>query len=721
MPSDKADFNKCFPKEFLELRQFSSPYDTYPDPDNPDKLLKLPAHKKFNTPPFDAFKPDRPAFHLTDSNIGFGDLDLCFRQNGQLKDWAHDFVQKWGCLTTNEQSVSGNGCHFFFELEDSIPKDECTGEYKVKGDKFDLKSGGVDYFVKTRWAALTGIPAVMAHPEMMKLDLAGWEEFKRELLSLRPNIKEKDKKQTTWAAKEKTKLTATQVADRIMTRELPVGTKEEKNEANRAFSQSVGFAHRHPADLDFAFYLVKYSGLSQADQLARFEKFKLHAEREDGYNASTFDAARSRVADKETPKRKLFLNVGCMATVKYKKQNWLKRHILLRAALNLFVGDPDIGKTLVIIYYIAELSLAGKKTVIICREDAYDSVWLPRLIVAGANLEHVHPVFNVKVDLDGVVTEDNWMLDNLEHIKLLGQAIREYKAELCLIDPLLDFTGTLNMNLMGDVRAITGPLNEIAQETDAAIVVNCHTTKALVDSAIKAAAGSMQLSGAVPISWLFVKHPHIKNMRLMAQGRNKHGKKRSLKYVIESVPWPEEQCGKEDLLPGEVSDGVGKCVFRGVSDLTAEDVLKLSLQREEPEIERVRRWIIEILAHGPVESHLCWREAKTRGFKRDGVNRACDQLNVARDKKTWTLPVEGGEAAAADFLKQLLKEGRKLPASTCVSEMGDAGFDTHKIDLTNIRRMASIKSTKDGKDSEWYIAAAEDFTADMFEEEEVQQ
>src|SRR5579863_1134964 len=81
----------------------------------------------------------------------------------------------------------------------------------------------------------------------------------------------------------------------------------------------------------------------------------------------------------EKPQRDLFLRHSTMAAVKVKQLVWAVRHVLLMAALNMFTGNPDAGKTLAAIYYMALLSRQGKTIVVICREDDYGSVWKPRL------------------------------------------------------------------------------------------------------------------------------------------------------------------------------------------------------------------------------------------------------------------------------------------------------------------------------------------------------
>lgn len=337
------------------------------------------------------------------------------------------------------------------------------------------------------------------------------------------------------------------------------------------------------------------------------------------------------------PKRKLFLNLGSMATVENKQLKWLKRHIILAAALNLFVGDPDVGKTLVAIFYIAELSRAGKKIIINCREDDYSSMFKPRLVAAGANLENVLPVFGVGVE--GSDEEIPWSFDDQRHLELLEQAITEHEAALCYIDPLADFAGALNLNVSGDVRKITGALAGIAKRTGAAVLVACHTTKAVVDSGIKTASGSFQLMAAVQSSWLLMTDSDVKDQRLMLQGRNKSGKKRGFKYTVESRPWPSAECGAEDLEVGETSDGVGLVVFKGVTDKDASDILQQKLEKGASEIARVRQWITDFLAKGPVATATCWKAAReAMGFSNDSVNKACLQLHIVRNSKTWTLP-----------------------------------------------------------------------------------
>jgi AAA domain len=328
--------------------------------------------------------------------------------------------------------------------------------------------------------------------------------------------------------------------------------------------------------------------------------------------------------------RKLFLSTSVMSKVAVTVLAWAVDHILLAGALNLFVGDPDIGKTLVVIHYMAQLSQAGKKSVVICREDDYGFVWVPRLWAAGANLDLIIPVHYVGDENDSDYKAD-WMLDDPTHREFLKQLLIQEKPALCLIDPLGDFAGSKDLNKSGDIRDLTGPLNKIAKETSTAMVVNCHTTKALIDSAIKSAAGSYQLMAAVQVSWLFMKDPDKPEQRLMLQARNKYGKKRGFKYTITGVPYPEEWPGEKD------EDGIGKVEFKGKETRTADELLERHQDKENGVKTRIRRWLNEMLANGPVETPTAVEMMRVLGFNVNTVTSVCGEMGVLRDGKTWRL------------------------------------------------------------------------------------
>jgi hypothetical protein len=68
---------------------------------------------------------------------------------------------------------------------------------------------------------------------------------------------------------------------------------------------------------------------------------------------------------------------------------------------------------------------------------------------------------------------------------------------------------------------------------------------------------------------------------------------------------------------------------------------------------------------------------------------------------------KGKYAEAAAALRQILARG-KVPARTAINEMKNIGFDLDKMESSEVRRLAGVKSTNSGRNSEWYLATAAD-------------
>lgn len=379
----------------------------------------------------------------------------------------------------------------------------------------------------------------------------------------------------------------------------------------------------------------------------------------DGWDTSTQPALANLGIDPKTvyksPKKSFFLKFArSMSVLEYEELDWLWFNIILKGVVNLFVGLPDAGKTLVAVYIIARLSrgecfpfsakkVKRQKTVVICREDSYNSMWKPRLLAAGADLDYVIPVFGVGDEPGPDGESMPWYLDEQSHRDALKtELLKDPEIGLCVIDPLGDMLAHSDLNKAPDVRRVMGPLGTLAEETGVAVILNCHTTKALIDSVIKMAAGSIQIMAAVQVSFWFTENPDKKNERLMLQGRNKSGKKRGFAYEIISAPWPVG-LPPRDLEEGEEDDGVGLVVFKKRTDIQANDLLAKQGEKGESANSRIRRWLNELLGNGNrVSAEQCNAESDARGFDRNAVTQICMQLKVKRDGKFWWIEIQEG-------------------------------------------------------------------------------
>lgn len=333
--------------------------------------------------------------------------------------------------------------------------------------------------------------------------------------------------------------------------------------------------------------------------------------------------------------KKWFLNEGIVEKTEMENITWAVKDVLLNGCLNLFVGDPDIGKSFMAIHYIAQLTREGKKCIAICKEDSYGNVWKPRLRAAGADLNLVITV-NHMGDMDDPTFKEDWALDNLTHRECLKQLILKHDAALTVIDPLDSFSGGKDLLRRKDVRDLMDPLNEIAQSTKKAILINCHTTKAIVDSVIKCAAGSFQLMAAVQIAWFLMGDPDKEDVSLFMCARNKFGGKTiGQRYTIKSF---------------SETDDTGVIEFKGAEYRSVNGMLKQLTSRlpEDSKAAKCRKWLRQLLDGGPQPSEVCIKAAQAFGFDKNTINAACANLKVLRDGNTWRIePKE--EATQSDI------------------------------------------------------------------------
>ena len=322
--------------------------------------------------------------------------------------------------------------------------------------------------------------------------------------------------------------------------------------------------------------------------------------------------------------RRWFLDASIIGDLMEKNIVWTVKNVIMAGVLNLLVGDPDVGKSFMACVFIATLSKEGKTCLVICKEDDYSNVWKPRLRAAGADLKFVRGVNHVG-DLDDPTIKEDWALDLPHHREALKQCISSVDAALTVIDPLDSFSGTKDLNRRKDCRDLLDPLNEIAQSTGKGILINCHTTKALVDSVIRAAAGNFQIMAAVQVAWFLLVDPDKPDRRLFMCARNKLGAPLSgQRYVIRDF---------------SETDKTGTIEFKGAEYRNVNGILKQMTGRtqEDSKAAKCRKWLLEMLDGRYQPTKLMGDSATAMGFDKNTLNDACKQLNVIRDGATWRI------------------------------------------------------------------------------------
>jgi RecA-family ATPase len=157
-----------------------------------------------------------------------------------------------------------------------------------------------------------------------------------------------------------------------------------------------------------------------------------------------------------------------LSDIKPVRVDWLVPGRLARGHLHLLDGDPDLGKSLVLLDLAARLTTGrpfaegidgargGPATavVVLNAEDGARDTVVPRLLAAGADLGRI-AYFERRPGERGIRLPSQ--------IDLLGDIVRQKEASLVVLDPMLGFLDA-SVNIGSDplVRQALGPLADLA-------------------------------------------------------------------------------------------------------------------------------------------------------------------------------------------------------------------------------------------------------------------
>jgi putative DNA primase/helicase len=181
------------------------------------------------------------------------------------------------------------------------------------------------------------------------------------------------------------------------------------------------------------------------------------------------------------------LNLTTASDIKEQETDWIFPGYLAKGELTLLAGPPNVGKTTIACYLAAAMTVEDKaplneeikaispgNVVYISVEDSEKKSVKPRLMAAGANLDHVH-VLDV---LSGKNGGKPFSFSNDEDIERLVQLNFNFEGtlDLIIIDPIYfavdgDFTSN------SKARKAYERLRSIAQLLNCAVLGIAHTVK----------------------------------------------------------------------------------------------------------------------------------------------------------------------------------------------------------------------------------------------------
>jgi hypothetical protein len=343
-------------------------------------------------------------------------------------------------------------------------------------------------------------------------------------------------------------------------------------------------------------------------------------------------------------------HIGNPVTVRLNTVNpepivWLWDRKIACGKVNLLVGDPGLGKSLVSLDWTAVVTTGRAwpdgspngsvgSVVLLSFEDHAGDTIRPRLDCAGADVSRV-------VLLQGVTTYDSECknivvrpFDLQRDMAALDRTVQEVgDCRMVVVDPISACLGRTDSHKNSEVRAVLTPLAEMAQRHHVAVVGVSHLNKS-GGPAMYRAMGSLAFVAAARSVWVVTKDKQNPTNRLVLPLKNNLGPdQQGLAYRVVEVngqpvlawdPNPVTTTADEALAP-EPTAGKG------------------ARQAKHQEVEN---WLHGMLENGPQTADEVRDRAKAAGYSDYNLKTAKNALGVVPYKEgfgrtgvwIWSLP-----------------------------------------------------------------------------------
>lgn len=309
--------------------------------------------------------------------------------------------------------------------------------------------------------------------------------------------------------------------------------------------------------------------------------------------------------------------------------DWLYEDRIEFKGLALFCGPPDVGKGAVTIDLVARATTGTDwpdrknphlpmDVAMLVSEDGLATTLVPRLMVAGADLNRVHFAKQTIVTFKDKKQTRKIALDSdLSAVEIM---LREHPAiRIIVIDPLGSYLGKLKKNSDDHVRPLLDSLKELAERTGIAIISVSHFNKNFLQSAIDRTSGAGAIAQVPRAAWSFVRDDDddTGESRLMLSvklNNVKESKKSGLRYRL-----------NEELLSiAGKPVGMPKVEWLGASSRKIDNVLQAAADPERRKLPECISWLERYLESGAKMS----RDVYAQKFSEATVRRAAANLGV---------------------------------------------------------------------------------------------
>jgi len=332
------------------------------------------------------------------------------------------------------------------------------------------------------------------------------------------------------------------------------------------------------------------------------------------------------------------------SAIKPRPVRWAWDDRIPTGTLTLIPGRVGIGKSLLLVWTAARLTrgeLPGvhhgtpKPVIMLATEDSWEHTIVPRLIVAGADLNLVYRA-------EIIVAEMAYgRLTLPRDCALLTAEIQRLGAALVGADPLISLIdGKVDTHKNRDVREALEPLVKVAAQTNCSIVGLAHHNKSAGADPLGLITGSAAFSEVVRAVISVARDPDTDDGSvIVTQTKNNLGRLdlTSLRYVIDSVIVDTE----EGPAP------TGRLCWTGDSERTVFDILEAGAERDDGALGDACEWLRDFLeAEGAARVSDVRKHARSNGHSDRTLDRAKRKLRVVNKKSgfganghwEWSLP-----------------------------------------------------------------------------------
>lgn len=351
------------------------------------------------------------------------------------------------------------------------------------------------------------------------------------------------------------------------------------------------------------------------------------------------------------PTRHVQVLLQSASTIKPRPISWLWPGCLALGKVHMLAGRPGAGKTTLAIAIAATVTTGGTWpddtqckpgcVVIWSGEDDPADTLVPRLIVAGADLDRVH---FVQGTIEG---GEPASFDPAKHLSALTERIASLgNVALLIVDPVVSAVpGDSHKN--AEVRRALQPLSDLASTSACAVLGITHFTKGTSGrDPVERLTGSLAFGAVARIVLVAAK---VEDAGEDGDGQSKEGRHVVMRaksnispdgggfeYELQQRPLPNGS--------GIVTSAVkwGRVVLGSARELLAE--AESTAGEAGDSVSDAIAWLRDVLAEGALETPTIKNNAKGAGHSWASVQRAKKKLGIKPKKKgmaggwVWELP-----------------------------------------------------------------------------------